>query len=210
MDNLLLSAVPDHVTIAGISVPINTDFRVGIQFEMLMQSTKKPDQQFVVDLVRLYYPKQELIQNLEEAVKQAIWFYSCGKPEEDKPKPSNKEILYSVEQDSEFVYAAFLQQYNIDLTIAKLHWWTYQALFSSLTDCKLTQVINYRGMDLSGLTPKQRKFYKEMKSLYRIKGANPTEKMSLAERNQWMKDYVKNRRAEIQKKIDEKKKNIPS
>lgn len=47
--------------------------------------------------------------------------------------------------DADYIYAAFVQAYGIDLMTADLHWWTFLALMRGLPDSTLiSQVQGYR------------------------------------------------------------------
>jgi len=49
--------------------------------------------------------------------------------------------------DSEYIYAAFLQQYGIDLIKTDLHWHNFLALFNALTGTKMNEIISARFYD---------------------------------------------------------------
>ena len=51
--------------------------------------------------------------------------------------------------DSEYIYAAFMQQYGIDLLKSDLHWHSFLALFNGLTNTKMNEIIAARFYDKS-------------------------------------------------------------
>ena len=105
-------------------------------------------------------------------------FYSTEKLQKSNKRSEKKsKRVYDFEIDSELIYAAFMQQYKIDLSTVDLHWWKFKALFNSLSeDTQFIKVVRYRSMDLSKIKDKdQKKFYREMKSFYRLPD-NRTEK----------------------------------
>ena len=63
------------------SIEFNTDFRVSILFEMLMQDKTIKNKDKVAQSLRLYYPKIEQITNFGKAIEDMLWFYKCGKEE---------------------------------------------------------------------------------------------------------------------------------
>lgn len=59
----------------------------------------------------------------------------------------DRERNYSLKYDADFIYASFMQAYNIDLIEqqGKLHWFKFRALLSGLPeDTKFRQVISIR------------------------------------------------------------------
>lgn len=85
-----------------------------------------------------------------------------------------EETIYSIEQDSPYIYASFFQDYGIDLfeMQGKLHWEKFKALLEGLkVDTKFKEIINIRTMELpTGKgSDKQRKQVKELKEYYKIK-----------------------------------------
>lgn len=159
--------LPETVNIDGVEYPINADFRTSIKFEMLVQ--RETDEiKLLLEMLHLYYG--ELIpENVPVAIEKALWFYAGGELKA-KSSDSKKEALYSFEYDGDYIYSAFLEQYGIDLTCARLHWWKFRALFLSLSDkTKLSEIIGYRSVQISGKMSKEEKeFYKKMKKIYAL------------------------------------------
>lgn len=173
--NLLTHDLKDIVQ-DRIKIDFDTDFRTSILFELLMQREDIKIKLKIRKTLELYYPDLSQISDLETALKDIMWFYQCGK--EKKTSHKNKKInngkkdyIYSYEYDAEYIYSAFMQQYNIDLTeIEYLHWWKFRALFEGLNkDTKIVEIMGYRAMDLSKIKDKkEKKFYKKMKELYAL------------------------------------------
>lgn len=194
--NFIINGLPESVTVDGMVYPINWDFRIGMQFEDILRSDM-PEGDKLLRLLRLYYP--QIPANLYGAMEQMLWFYRCGEAEQKEEKKeryqrrNSKEPAYSFSQDSAYIYAAFKEQYGIDLTtIESLHWWKFMALFESLgEDTKMSRIMYYRKASTSGLSKDKRAFINEMKKLYRLNSGGT--QMTLKQRNQRWKDYVKER-----------------
>lgn len=203
MINFITQGLPKSVNIGDTEYLINTDFRVSIQVESAMRDTHLTDYERLEQLTTLYYPL--LPSNMEEAVKQAIWFYSCGKSlvrnkNETKKRrygggPQMKTAAYSFNQDASYIYAAFMEQYRIDLTeISYLHWWKFAAMFESLNDeTQMSKIIYYRTVNTAGMSREQKRFINEMRKQYAILEDGALEKMTLAQRNERWKSYVLSR-----------------
>lgn len=176
--NLLVDLVPDTVEIEGIRYEINSDFRVGILFELLMQDNTLLEEEKIKIALNLYY--EEIPHDIVEAVNEMLWFYRCGKDIEIKnnqdEEGSNEsdgtaERIYSFKYDDDYIYSAFLTQYNIDLQdIEYLHWWKFRALFKSLKEDNLiSKIMSYRAMTINNdMTDSEKQYYRNMKELYKL------------------------------------------
>jgi len=174
--NILIDLLPDHVKIDGEKYSINTDFRISILFELLMQDRTILDREKIYMALDLYYP--QIPHNLEQAVDKMLWFYRCGKDDEDdsvkngSPAGSRKaSMIYSFEHDAEYIYSAFLDQYGIDLQdIEHLHWWKFRALFKGLKDDNLIcKIMGYRSIEITNdMSDSEKKYYRKMKQIYAL------------------------------------------
>lgn len=193
--NMLVDGLPDSVEIGGESIRISTDFRTGILFEEAITDATLSDLEKIETTLHLYYPDSDVpIEHWKEAIERAAWFYRGGR---DKTRNTgggeSSEPCFSYEHDADYVYAAFLQTYGIDLTARFLHWWQFNALFKSLPeDTQIMKIIGYRTMKIPAKMPKEQKtFYRRMKEFYALpneqtqiesdltellmKGGNPSE-----------------------------------
>lgn len=172
MANILLDILPETVDIDGIEYRINSDFRISILFELLMQDDELGKRQKLVQGLQLYYP--EIPHNVTMAVDKMIWFYRCGKETGNGGHGSGSgraKQIYSFEYDDDYIYAAFLEQYGIDLQdIEELHWWKFRALFRGLSeDTEFVKIMGYRSVKItSEMSKEQREFYKKMQSIHAL------------------------------------------
>lgn len=174
--NLLIDECPNFVIVEGEEYEINSDFRTSILFELSMQDGELSLEQRLDIALNLYYPV--IPDDLKASIQAILWFYSCGKEEvrEDDEEPpqegqtSNKSI-YSFEHDDEYIYAAYLTQYNIDLnSIDYLHWWKFKALFKSLSSTnKIIEIMNIRDTRITkDMTKEQKRNIRELQRLYKL------------------------------------------
>lgn len=169
--NILLDKLPQH-TKGGLK--IRTDFRESIKFELLMQDEKLSKEEKIVYALNLYYYEPNKIKNIEQAIKDILWFYSGDKKQVESNKKGQikeKKQIYSYEFDDEYIYSAFMEQYGIDLNKIKyLHWWKFKALMGSLNDnVKFVKIMGYRNIEISSIKDKSMKqFYKDMKKQYAL------------------------------------------
>ncbi len=172
--NLILDKLPNF-TPNGFK--IRTDFRESIKFELLMQDEKINETDKVKLALNLYFYDIDIknTEQLKKAINDMLWFYKCGK-EEQEEKTSQKasggytKRIYSYEFDAEYIFSAFMEQYKIDLNKEHLHWWKFKSLFNSLNEEVLfSKIMSYRAIDLSKIKDKDmKKYYKKMKRLYAL------------------------------------------
>ena len=79
--------------------------------------------------------------------------------------------IYSFAYDDEYIYAAFLDQYGVDLQdVPSLHWWKFKAMFQGLkSDNRIVEIMGYRSMEISPqMSKEQKQFYRKMKKQFAI------------------------------------------
>ncbi|MGL5898375.1 MAG: Gp15 family bacteriophage protein [Lactobacillaceae bacterium] len=111
--------------------------------------------------------------------------------EEDKRRAEltkHQPQAFDYEQDSDLIYSAVLQQYNIDLTKPNvqrsLSWSQFNALINGLTDeTFFRKVTMYRTIkiDKEKMPEEQQNFLKEMKLLYGLHKSKPNEQLTADE-----------------------------
>lgn len=166
--NILLDKLP---VLTPNGFKIRTNFRESIKFELLMQDTKINERDKISLALNLYY--KEVPKNIEKALQDLIWFYSCNDGTKKSNNKENKQTkqIYSYEFDSKYIYDAFYEQYGIDLNSNKyMHWWKFKSLFEGLNEkTKIVEIMGYRSMDLSKIKDKEEKArYKKLKRIYAL------------------------------------------
>lgn len=164
--NLIIDELPRALKLKGSVFPIRTDFRIGMLFEMMIESRELSDREMARQAFRLWFEEEQIAaiarqDVVREALDGIIWFYSCGKRDEEKEKQGEKKPgefgrrIYDFEIDAPLIYAAFRSQYGIDLQEAQLHWWQFTALFSGLhQDEQIMQIMGYRSVNLAEIKNK--------------------------------------------------------
>jgi len=186
--NILIDVLPESVTVDGEEYEIRTDFRTSMLFELLMQDNEVKPQDKTKKALKLYYPV--IPANINEAVEAILWFYRCGKEDNPQRQKMNakkgKTRVYSFEYDDDYIYAAFMTQYGIDLQdIEYLHWWKFRAMFHSLTNQnEFVKIMEYRSIEIkSDMSKEQQSFYRKMKRLHALPVAkSEDEKMNAIEK----------------------------
>lgn len=193
--NILLNSLPNTVNIGGKETEIETDFRAGIKFELLIQKGEED----IEKLLEPFFPNGINENDLLEALRSAELFYCCGKLPEKKSSGGTvkKGESYSFEQDANIIFADFLNFYGIDLNSISLHWWAFRSLLEGLPEkSEFKQRIYYRTCDTKGLSKKEKERILKYRKSIEIKPINKRNKMTLEERNRQFKAYVKKRSSE--------------
>ena len=177
--NFLVDRLPDTVMVGGVEVSIQTDFRTGIRFTLLMQDDTLNKSVRIELMLAAYYGRNAsggVLRNWQEAIGQALWFYKSGRPERPRAQRSDDDNTqdgksYDFEYDGSLIYAAFREQYGIDLLdIEYLHWWKFKALFAALSDAtEFIKVVGYRSIELTDkMTSEDRARYSRLKKIYAL------------------------------------------
>lgn len=190
----LYQAPPNSILVNGVEYPIDTNFRVWMEFQGIFTSGKNDAEK----AKQLYDLMQRLgLPPSKPALDSMLEFYS-GESHENADGGRSRPIAFDFEQDSEFIYSAFLGAYGIDLTTSQIHWWKFKALFKSLpNDCEFSRIMGYRITPLSDVPKNQRQFYRNMKAKYALKKQTGNGYRT----EQDIKDYVKRRYEEAQTRM---------
>ena len=142
---------------------IKTDYRQPIKFVLLMQDKDLTDDEKKVISVQQFFP--DAIASDFFALSEYIpWFINRGAEQRES---DGEDPVFDILQDSERIYAAFLQVYKINLNTAHMHWWVFLTLLDNLPDgTKLAEVIRIRSTKI----PKANKHNREqVSSLNKLK-----------------------------------------
>ena len=145
----MYNKLPQYVYLKNEKFIINTDYRIFIEFEERMQ--EEGNKQVILDTLKSFYPAffKIISKNLlRDAVDKFLWFYRCGKKDEEIPKKaSNKGDLraFSYNHDDLYIWGEFHRSYGVDLTKDKIHWWKFKAMWLCLpNDCEFNKIKGYR------------------------------------------------------------------
>lgn len=211
MNNVILDPLPNvWVNDAGEEYPIETDFRIGIQMCMIQEDPDLNTQEKVEELVKLLFVDRipATAQEVEECARFFLngWFHD----NESSVKENRRLIDFDVDQWR--IYAAFKQQYGLDLDeAADMHFWKFMGLLSSLNECAYTRVIDIRQRKFKPKMDKEeRKSLQEAKEVYELKQRRSAEEAAEEEDlfdflggNLKYSDQEKKRIEEFEKYADE-------
>ncbi len=165
--NILTESLPGSLKVGNKEYEIETDFRVWMRFVQDVFTAKDGYRTIAESMCRIF---EEIPPNLIETLSAMMDFYTlCKKGDSGKTGPRNQQIL-DFDIDSGLIYAAFLQQYGIDLTKVDMHWWIFKTLIDNLSeDTQFVKIMQFRCKDISSIKDKEmKKFYQKMKRVYAL------------------------------------------
>lgn len=181
---------------------INTDFKCGIKISLALDDWQLGDEERVLTALSLLYG-EGIPDDMNIALDGLRWFLTCGKEankasysdidDVDNAKESvnvkGDDISFDFEVDASNIYAAFLKNYNIDLTKTDMHWFQFIALFSNLKNTSLNDMMYYRTLDLSQYKGEQKAEMKALKERYKIHKITKqqVENLKIIYGNDWVK-----------------------
>ena len=175
MKELLMGTLPESFLIGGKEYDISSDFRDIVELEGILSSEELTDAERGEQALHLFYGC--IPHAVEEAVEKLCWFMQCGeinRPQKARRRSQGEGVhkaAYSFIHDAGLIYAAFMQQYGIDLhDVEYLHWWKFKAMFESLgKDTLIKEVMHCRVVEIDSKMPQDQKDYlNDMKQRYAL------------------------------------------
>ena len=144
MIDLKKAGLPESIEVEGSLYYIQTSFKYWLRFlELLENKDIVPN-----DFDFMY--KGSKPSNRQDGILALMQF--CSPPELlprfQEDDGGGKVVDYII--DADYIYAAFLEQYGIDLISSDMHWYKFQALFKGLHETKLNEIIGYRLYEHTG------------------------------------------------------------
>lgn len=138
MIDLKKTGLPESIEVEGGLYYIQTSFKYWLRFLELLENKDAPPKDFD------FMYKSKKPSNRLDGLLALVQFGNPPQilPRIQKGEAGEKVIDYTI--DADYIYAAFLEQYGIDLVTSNMHWYKFQALFRGLHDTKLNEIIGYR------------------------------------------------------------------
>lgn len=144
MIDLSKRILQNTISVHGTEYWIKTDFRLWLSFGRLMR--EKPN---LTDFDYLYEfdgiePKAPF--DRQGGIEELIKFFNPGQSLPRPCKDGDAKVI-DFRQDSDLIFAAFMECYGINLLKADLHWHEFLALLKGLHGTKMNEVMGYRSFD---------------------------------------------------------------
>lgn len=182
---LLHRRLDDEVIIEGRKYTVDASFDVILRvIDLLEEKRFSPTQKVKAILKRLigdeldhltHAERQEYMERILDQyvqTKEEIIYDRAGNPMPVPPK-EEKGAEYSYTEDSDYIYAAFVQAYGIDLIDeqGKLHWSKFKALLNGLpSDTMFSNIMRIRGWNSADEKKKHTQKMKELQDKFKLKG----------------------------------------
>lgn len=139
---------PSIAEVNGKKYKINTSFKVGLKCDEVARDTSISDYERALAILYLLFGEIALknTNDQEDLLKIAIKYLSCG----EELRNNEKEKDMDFKQDWDLILASYMTDYQINLQVKDLHWWTFCAYLKGLTDkCVLNRVREIRNINLA-------------------------------------------------------------
>ena len=173
--NILTDKLPESVDLFGSPVPVHADHRSCIRaIVALLDDDALENDEAVCVAFRAFYVRDEFWMRFPEEALAAETEFLRGAPVPALPGQKSGggttgERAYSFLYDQTAIYAAFWQQYRIDLARDTLHWWRFKALLDHLHGNHMAEIMCKRtAQEESGMNSDQKKQLRKEKSLWRL------------------------------------------
>lgn len=147
----MIGTLPEHLIIGDNAYGIRSDYRNVLQvFEAFSDQELEHGEKWIVAVYLLLEPftcaddVYEAVENgfdVDEAVKQIIWFISAGRD------PGNKKELptYDWAQDEQMIFSAVNKVAGRETReLEYLHWWTFLGYFNEVGEGTLSFIVGIR------------------------------------------------------------------
>lgn len=129
--------LPNVVMIDGIPYSVYTDFRLWMRFEIAVSKMQRNE---TIDVSYLFMNDMPERCDLGE-------LFVFSRPQNDLPrsKRHSNVVVLDYELDADYIYAAFMSRYGIDLReVENLHWHKFLALLSGLKGELICDIMTWR------------------------------------------------------------------
>lgn len=177
MFNILLDALPEDYE----GYPINTAFQTGILISMCLSDEELSEHERILTALTLLYGDN--IPPMETALDGLKWFMSETNHDNYEGVKSDNIIIMDYDVDQYRIYAAFRNQYHIDLNTADMHWFEFKGLLDNIRECSLTDVMQLRQTKIpSHFSAKERRELEAKQKIFRLGKKNVDEEYSESEK----------------------------
>lgn len=157
--------LPNVVTINGSPYSVYTDFRLWMRFEIAVSKLQRNES---IDVSYLFMNDMPERCDLRE-----LFVFSRPQNELPRFKGHSDVIALDYELDADYIYAAFMSRYRIDLCEAEnLHWHKFLALLNGLKGELICDIMTWRCYEKSDA---KTDMYAELREAWAIDRVSPLE-----------------------------------
>lgn len=172
--HFLIDEYPNTIQLSdGKEYRVVTDFKQILKIIELLEEPLYTDAEKLQMMIGSFYLDIVPEELVEEANNELLNFLQMYEEKDDTLDESKGIKIFDYQKDSGKVYAAFLQQYGIDLRNTDMHWFEFSNLLNNLNDGKpnLVEVLQIRSMteqDMKDLSPSTKSHYRKLKRRFSL------------------------------------------
>ena len=171
--------LPTSLNVAGKEYPIRTDYRVILTIFAAFSDPNLSEWEKIT--VCLYCLYKTVPDDLDEALKQAMWFIDGAEP----PGSGPNIRLMDWEQDEGMIFAAVNRVAGKEIRAAEyMHWWTFLGYFYEIGEGRFATVVGIRSKMAKGkpLTKEERELLRDSGDTIKLKTRYSEEEIAEQER----------------------------
>ena len=165
----MIGDLPKTLLVGDKEYDIRTDYRVALRILDAYQDTELNEYEKAEVLIRcLFVEELENIENLEQAIKQAVWFLNGGNYDE----PVNSAKIMDWEQDEQMIFSAVNKVAGKEIRSEEyIHWWTFLGYMQEIDEGLFITVLNIRRKKATGkkLLDYEKEFYNKNSDIVKLK-----------------------------------------
>lgn len=140
MLDLTKATLPKTIEVDGRVYNIHTSYKYWLRFLVMIDDKNTSPKDF--DFMYIDEKPLSRINGIMALVQFCNPPQLLPRPDVFGSDSSEKATDYTV--DADYIYAAFMELYGIDLIESDMHWYKFLALFMGLHGTKLNEIIGYR------------------------------------------------------------------
>ncbi len=147
-----MNKYPKFAEIKGKRYKINTDYRVALKCNGIINDKSISDEERSLAIIYLLFSDEGLnnINDWERLLKVAVKFLSCNNNGNENNYNKKEEVNMDYQQDWSYIRTSFFSEYNIDLDTVEMHWWRFYELLCGMSEkCIFNRVMFIRDFDIS-------------------------------------------------------------
>lgn len=165
----MMYELPTSLEIDGAEYKIRSDYRAALDICAALSDNELTDGEKATALRYILFEDAEQIDNVEEAIKKAMWFISCG---DDETPQRKRPKLVDWEQDFAYIVAPINRIAGCEIrSLPYLHWWTFISYYYEIGDCAFANIVSIRSKKAKGkkLELWEKEFYRENRRMIDLK-----------------------------------------
>lgn len=185
-----MNRYPEYIQIKDKKYKINVDFRIALKCDEIYRDETIGGYEKTLAIIYLLLGDEGLKdkENHEKMTELLVKYLLCGK--KDTELNDEAEPSMNFKQDTGYIKASFMSDYQIDLGKINMHWWQFFDLLQGLTENSvLNRVRAIREEPLSDKKGKDREKWEKAKKQVELKKEKTQKEKELDD--YWEKQFRK-------------------